>query len=310
MDNLLAEFRYRRSLISNMNYEAAALRLSGFLAWLESNETTAAILAKITNDARVNEMLKKSDFHHPPSASSPEDFAVMGLYFMREVKSGEKLLGFSHKYGIRPSYQTASIQAMTDEIVNRYIEPAIDYIKREIEDITRKNNAEVSGVRFSAGLNNYPPEINISLQKFRGDHLDNRKTAFIMMQFGATKAHQSIVEAIKTVFDKHGIAALRADEKEYHSSLLSNVLTYIYGCNVGVAVFERIEADKFNPNVSFEVGYMRALNKPICLLKDRTMTTLQTDLLGELYKAFDPQDPKNSIPNELEKWLKDKDIIN
>jgi len=73
-------------------------------------------------------------------------------------------------------------------------------------------------------------------------------------------------------------------------------------------VFERIEKDIFNPNVSFEVGYMRGLNKPVCLLKDKTMSTLQTDLLGELYKSFDPQDPKGSIPAELEKWLKDQGL--
>jgi hypothetical protein len=156
----------------------------------------------------------------------------------------------------------------------------------------------------------HPPEIGISLRKFREDHLGNHKTAFIMMQFGKTKAHQNIVDSIKGIFDQHGIVALRADDKEYHNNLLSNVLTYIYGCDIGVAVFERIEADEFNPNVSFEVGYMRALNKPICLLKDKTMNTLHTDLLGELYKSFDPQDPNNSIPGELEKWLKDKDIIN
>jgi nucleoside 2-deoxyribosyltransferase len=78
---------------------------------------------------------------------------------------------------------------------------------------------------------------------------------------------------------------------------------------MSVAVFERIEADEFNPNVSFEVGYMKALNKPVCLLKDKTMRTLPTDLLGELYKSFDPQDPHGSIPGELEKWLKDKEMV-
>jgi len=106
------------------------------------------------------------------------------------------------------------------------------------------------------------------------------------------------------VLSQNGIVGLRADDKQYHDNLLRNVLTYIHGCNMGVAVFERIEADSFNPNVSFEVGYMRALNKPVCLLKDRTMKTLYTDLLGELYKSFDPQSPNDSIPPELKKMAK------
>jgi len=130
-----------------------------------------------------------------------------------------------------------------------------------------------------------------------------------MMRFGTTEAHTEIVKVIKDVLSKYEIVAMRADDKEYHDDLFSNVLTYIYGCNFGIAVFERLETDDFNPNVALEVGYMRALKKPVCLLKDKTIKTLQTDLLGKLYKSFDPQDPANSMPTELEKWLRDKDII-
>jgi nucleoside 2-deoxyribosyltransferase len=86
-------------------------------------------------------------------------------------------------------------------------------------------------------------------------------------------------------------------------------MTYLYGCGFGIAVFERIEAEEFNPNVSLEVGYMFALNKPVCLLKDRTLKTLHTDLVGKLYKTFDPQDPIKTIPDEVTQWLSDKEII-
>ncbi len=309
MRSLIEEFRFRRSYISNMNYDEADSRLAGFWDWLESNETTLSILSKIRNDTRAEELLKKADFNRPPAASTPEDFVVIGIHFIKEVKSGKKLWGFSSAYGIRPSYNTNSIQAMVDEIINRYIEPAVDYIELKVEEISQEN--DISGFNIIMGneKEKYPPEIQVSLKKFREDYPDSQKTAFIIMQFGKTTAHQNIVESIKHVFEKHGIVALRADDKEYHSSLLGNVLTYIYGCDMSVAVFERIEADKFNPNVSFEVGYMRALNKPVCLLKDKTMSTLQTDLLGELYKSFDPQDPKGSIPAEIEKWLKDKEMV-
>jgi len=103
---------------------------------------------------------------------------------------------------------------------------------------------------------------------------------------------------------------LRADDKQYHDDLFPNVLTYMYGCRFGIAVFERLEEDDFNPNVSLEVDYMNALKKSVCLLKDKTLKTLQTDLVGKLYKIFDPQDIINTIPSELEKWLRDKDLIN
>lgn len=130
------------------------------------------------------------------------------------------------------------------------------------------------------------------------------------MQFGKTKAHQQIVAAIKESLSRYGIEALRADDKEYHDDLFPNVLTYLYGCRFGIAVFERLENEDFNPNVSLELGYMTALHKSVCLLKDQTLKTLHTDLVGKLYKTFDPQDPEATIPPELEKWLRDKDIIN
>jgi len=84
----------------------------------------------------------------------------------------------------------------------------------------------------------------------------------------------------------------------------------IYGCGFGISVFERIEADDFNPNVSLEVGYMMALNaKSICFLKDKTLKALQTDIIGKLYKPFDTRNAKKTIPPALEKWLKDKKFI-
>ncbi len=74
----------------------------------------------------------------------------------------------------------------------------------------------------------------------------------------------------------YGITALRADDKDYHEDLFTNIVTYLYGCSFGIAVFERIETDDVNPNVSLEVGYMQGLRKPVCLLKDKTLRALHS----------------------------------
>lgn len=44
----------------------------------------------------------------------------------------------------------------------------------------------------------------------------------------------------------------------------------MHGCEFGVAVFDRITEDDFNPNVTLEVGYMLGMGRNVLLLKDKT----------------------------------------
>jgi len=153
-----------------------------------------------------------------------------------------------------------------------------------------------------------PNEIKDSLAVFRADHPDPARTVFVMMRFGQTKAHEAILSGIQAALSPLRMNPLRADGKQYHDDLFYNILTYIYGSGYGIAVFERIETEQFNPNVALEVGYMFALRKPVCLLKDRTLATLHADLIGKLYRTFDPLEPIATIPGELSAWLRDKRI--
>ncbi len=109
---------------------------------------------------------------------------------------------------------------------------------------------------------------------------------------------------------QHGIVALRADDKEYMDDLFLNIKTYMHACDFGIAIFERITDDNFNPNVTLEVGYMLGMGKNVLLLKDKTLKALQTDLAGRLYKEFNTVEVEESIPIAIEKWLRDKGLIN
>ena len=170
--------------------------------------------------------------------------------------------------------------------------------------------ATTSGVGVSTALAlTHPVEITESLARFKAEHPDPAKAAFIMMRFGRTPSHEKIVQAICAALEPHGIAALRADDKQYHDELFSNIRTYMHGCATGIAVFERIETEDFNPNVSLEVGYMLALNKPVCLLKDKSLKTLHTDPGGLIYQPFDTHAPSKGIGKALDKWLSDKGLV-
>jgi hypothetical protein len=151
-----------------------------------------------------------------------------------------------------------------------------------------------------------PPEINESIKLFKIDHPDFSHVGFIMMKFRETDIHKRILDSIKSSLESAGKTGIRSDEKWYHDDLLPNILTYMHGCGFGIAVFERIEEEEFSPNVSLEVGYMMGLRKPVCILKDKNLRTLHADIIGKLYKEFDPNDPEKTIPDDILKWLSDK----
>jgi hypothetical protein len=186
------------------------------------------------------------------------------------------------------------------------------YVSTIMTELTSKGHdflERINDMKTDSAQSNVPPELSESTKRFSSDHPDPNKVAFIMMRFGETSAHKDIVESLRSELAKHGITGLRADDKGYHDDLLSNILTYVYGCGFGIAVFERIEQDEFNPNVALEVGYMMALRKPLLLLKDRTLDNLHADLIGKLYKKFDPQNISKSVGPEVQRWLRDKGII-
>ena len=154
-----------------------------------------------------------------------------------------------------------------------------------------------------------PVEITDSLARFTKDHPDSSRAAFILMKFQESKAHRDITATIRAALASHGMSAARADDRQYHDDKYWNIMTYIYGCGFGVAVFERLQADEFNPNVSFEYGYMRGIGKHVCLLKDQTLPRLHGDLDGKLYRPFDTQNARLTIPPQIATWLTDHSLI-
>lgn len=152
-----------------------------------------------------------------------------------------------------------------------------------------------------------PKEIEQEVLKIKND-FKGKKIAFLIMKFGTGKFYDQIYKYIRHILTKKNITVLRADDKEYHTDLYYNILSYIYAADFGIAVFERIDDENYNPNVAFEVGFMTALNKPICLLKERTLKNLPTDIIGKLYKTFDINNLKESLDKNINKWIDDREI--
>jgi len=305
-NKIIDEFEERASILEDARFDELTPRLSSFYEWLLSQEETKSIIDELNSSVALEEIMKEAGRASPPNATTKTEVAAVGLFFISEIQKGTDAFNVAYSYGVHPNFSNADIQDEVDELMRRYIAPAVEYVELELNKMFPDQSDEIYN---SIPMLTHPPEISESLHRFRKDNPHYNSNGFIIMNFGETKAHDAIADVIRSTLKGCGLNGLRADDKEYDENLMGNVLTYVYGCSFGIAVFERLEDEYFNPNVSLEVGYMKALNKSICLLKDKTLKALQTDLVGKLYKSFDPQSPSASIPKQLEKWLRDRDIL-
>lgn len=154
-----------------------------------------------------------------------------------------------------------------------------------------------------------PARLRPSLLRLLQDHPHYDRNCFVIMPFTKTRWHAKIHRAIKQTLQRLHLNGLRADDCPYDDDLFTNVETYLHACSFGIAVFDRLVSDNYNPNVTLEVGYLIGLGRPVCLLKEKTLPKLPSDLVGRLYREFDVQDIPGTIPREIENWLYERRII-
>ncbi len=137
------------------------------------------------------------------------------------------------------------------------------------------------------------------------DFPNSRANVFLMMRFQDTDQNREIHKAIKTELAHYGLNLLRADEKNYAEWLWDNVRAYMDACAFGIAVFEQIDEQNFNPNVSLELGYMLANDKPVLLLKQEHLPNMPSDVVGRLYRSFDAFRITTTTQPQVRQWLQD-----
>jgi hypothetical protein len=305
--SLLKEFIYRRQIALKSGYDDVTGRLIGFVEWMSGVPLISQIITKLQKEGKPEDLLfTKIGSHRVQNrhidARTIEQIASVGLELIKEAeKQG------CHLYEVGLSFQVFSEKARShpiddsQAILSRFVIPFLDYVEQRLPAPLAR------GPRQNATAP-VPKVIFESLRQFQGEHGTASARCFVMMRFGETGAHARIEKTIKQVLEKHGIVGLLARDKEFHDDLFSNILTYAHGCDFGIAVFERLKTDEFNPNVALEVGYILGLSKQVLLLKDQTLRALHTDLVGKLYREFDPQSPEETIPPQIDRWLRDKGL--
>ena len=154
-----------------------------------------------------------------------------------------------------------------------------------------------------------PSHVKDGLLSFFADHPDYSKNCFLIMPFRDVRPLTEAQLAIRTLLAAQGLKVLRADDFVYSENVFTNIEVYMYGCRFAVSVLERSLSDQHNANVALEIGYMLGMKKDVCLLKERTVTTLPSDLQGRLYSEFDMFSVVPSIEASLGRWLRDRRIL-
>lgn len=187
---------------------------------------------------------------------------------------------------------------------------------QKVETLKKQIKKQISCFEKKLQLieDNFPNRIKKEIIEFKAAN-KNKTTAFIMTSFAVE--HKSVADKIIDILKKHDINGYIADAVggKHSDDLLPNIEVFMYGCDFGIGIYaddsilENNEKIRINSNLSFEVGYMLSMQKQICILKDKKLTKLNSDLCSKIYVEFDKDDTTNNLEQSLTEWLRNKKII-
>lgn len=187
----------------------------------------------------------------------------------------------------------------------REIEPISSFLKSLKSCIIRSEFADINPPKFAIITKSSEDLLSVS---------DYNTNVFIMTPFREDARHREMIQIIKSKLNEHGFNAWVASDKKLNNQLWLNVQAFMLSCKYGIAIFTRdeekrgniveIKSSIFNPNVSIELGFMLSRGKEVLILKDKALKKLPTDMMGSLYENFDLDNPINSLPTIIEKWIK------
>lgn len=102
-------------------------------------------------------------------------------------------------------------------------------------------------IQSASSLSTTTNELTQPVERFYKDFNKPHNCGFLMMKYEDTNIPTQLVKIIKHRFEKYGFKILRADDKWYSDDLLTNIKAYMHCCGFGVALFDRINSNYFNP---------------------------------------------------------------
>jgi hypothetical protein len=131
------------------------------------------------------------------------------------------------------------------------------------------------------------------------------RNVFVVMRYSSeSPALLEIEEAIKKTLKRYGLTAVLARDVAFNQELWSNIRYCMDHSRYGIVIFERLVQPDYNPNVTLELGYMLALRRPTLILKERSLPTLHSNIMGHLYTPFDSHKVSETVSVAVETWLR------
>lgn len=152
-----------------------------------------------------------------------------------------------------------------------------------------------------------PPELLKPLHAFLKKY-PFETNVFGMTRFpGKTKAGKidpikPALKAAKEACEAHGLVFHLASDRSIVDGLWQNVAAHMWGCRYGIAFFEALTDKGLNYNLNIEVGSCLVLGRRLALLKDPSVTTMPTDLVGHIFHEVKLARP-STVTKKLDSWI-------
>lgn len=115
---------------------------------------------------------------------------------------------------------------------------------------------------------------------------------------------ERVLTAVGDAVNHQGyVARIARGPGSYHPGLWDNVELHLLGCRHGIAIVEDRHRNELNPNVAMEWGWMRAMGKRVCFLRERGFNNFRADLGDLLNETFDWDDPDPGVRAAVAGWF-------
>lgn len=154
-----------------------------------------------------------------------------------------------------------------------------------------------------------PPDLLAPLQNFLHAHpFDNN--VFGMTRFPEKNDEgddadpvSPALEVAREICSAHGLEFHLASDRQIVDDLWGNVTAHMWASRYGIAFFEDRAKKGLSYNLTIEAGGMLVLGRRTALLKDESIKSMPTDLVGKIYKSVDLDKP-NTVRMAVEAWIK------